>query len=86
MCIVYDKGGNSVSDVVMVTVIDTFFPTITNPDSVTYNLGETGNSISWTANDNNPTSYEIYKDETLLETGTWQSGIPITINIDLLEA
>ncbi len=57
-------------------------PTITSPNDINYIEGDTGNSISWTANDMNPATYTITIDGTQVQSGSWNSGVPININVD----
>ncbi|XOB46885.1 MAG: NosD domain-containing protein [Candidatus Nealsonbacteria bacterium] len=52
------------------------------PNDVTYEEGTTGHNISWTATDLNPGTYKIYRDGLEIDSGTWESGIAITINVD----
>ena len=63
-------------------------PSITHPSDITYRAGATGNSISWTitssVSDN--MTYAIYRNGTLIATGSWTSGTPVTIAIDDLAA
>ncbi|MHA2033104.1 MAG: hypothetical protein ACW99Q_27365, partial [Candidatus Kariarchaeaceae archaeon] len=79
-----DLNSNSVTDLVWVTVEDTISPVISTPNDVTYEHGSTGNSLSWTATDNNADNYSIYLDSVLVDSGSWTSGTPITISIDNL--
>ncbi|MHA1929297.1 MAG: ABC transporter substrate-binding protein [Candidatus Thorarchaeota archaeon] len=58
-------------------------PVISSPDDISYNVGETGNNISWTAEDNVPFSYTIYQNGTIIERGDWdESPQEFTINVD----
>jgi len=60
-------------------------PTINEPDDVTYEEGETGNSIEWAATDTNPYKYSIAKDGLVVEEGYWESGVAISIDVDGLD-
>ncbi|MHA2276563.1 MAG: hypothetical protein ACXAC2_12380, partial [Candidatus Kariarchaeaceae archaeon] len=83
--ILTDISGNTVSDEVWVTVLDTTNPNIvsrTPVGNVTYEVGNTGNWINWTVNDNYENNYEIYKDELLNASGFWSSGVSIDYNVD----
>jgi len=84
ICYVYDQAGNSVSDEVMVEVQDVTAPTIDHPDDVTYSEGTLNHNITWNPMDTNPGIYKIYKDGIQVDSGSWDSGTPITINIDNL--
>jgi plastocyanin len=81
ICTAYDQYGNNGSDTVIVNVVDTAPPTIDHPDDITYEGGSTGHAISWNPNDNNPNSYIITKNGSLVESGTWSGG-PITFSVD----
>jgi hypothetical protein len=80
--IVYDVGGNSVPDIVWVTVSDATPPTIDTPFDRQINEGQTGEVITWAPADVNPTSYEIYRDEALIRSGQWNSSSE-TISVSL---
>ena len=78
-----DTSGNAESDSVFVFVVDTTVPTISNPFDIVYTEGQTGNMISWTAEDLYPSNYEIYVNDSLIKEGFWNSSIEhITINAD----
>ncbi|KKL86255.1 hypothetical protein LCGC14_1946560, partial [marine sediment metagenome] len=79
---VVDIDGNSVSDIVIVTVVDGTFPTLTSPADITFNEGDTGNEIAWTANDLNPATYSITKDGTEIEADNWVDGQTFTVDVD----
>ncbi len=59
---------------------------ITPPADITYTLGDTGNSLIWTATDDNPDTYTISRNGGQVDSGTWTSGLPITISVDGLSA
>ncbi|MHA2254321.1 MAG: hypothetical protein ACXAD7_28510, partial [Candidatus Kariarchaeaceae archaeon] len=80
--VLFDSSGNSVSDTVMVTITDEDLPTISNPSNILYALGSTGNELQWTASDNHPDIYEIYRNGSQINSSNWISGSPIIINID----
>ncbi|MFW9965266.1 MAG: hypothetical protein ACFFCX_16960, partial [Candidatus Sifarchaeia archaeon] len=78
--VVYDIEGNSASDQVMVTVVDGTLPIIDSPSDVEYVEGSLGDVINWTPSDLHPDRYEIYRNGTLVDSGTWD-GSPIEINV-----
>ncbi|KKN08829.1 hypothetical protein LCGC14_1052760 [marine sediment metagenome] len=80
--VVSDVYDNSATDTVIVTVEDTADPVVDSPADITYEEGTTGHSISWIATDNNPGNYIIYKDGFEVDSGSWTSSVPITINVD----
>lgn len=73
-----------VSDSVLVMVIGGIL-NITNPADITYGQGQTGNTISWTITGITAgltKNYSIYRDTTLMATGNWTSGNPVTYSVD----
>ncbi|MHA1476489.1 MAG: hypothetical protein ACTSQ5_15045 [Promethearchaeota archaeon] len=59
---------------------------INSPDDITYEVGQTGNNITWIITDLNvftPT-YTIYQNATINRTGSWTSGSPIIVDVDNL--
>jgi len=79
------------ADVAMANgVYDMFFgeeepgtvPSVNSPSNVNYQVGDTGNSITWTATDDNPTTYTITRGGTQVASGSWTSGSPITVSVD----
>ncbi|MBN1216076.1 MAG: hypothetical protein JXA99_11635, partial [Candidatus Lokiarchaeota archaeon] len=61
-------------------------PSINAPADISYQEGQTGNSIAWTAIDDNPTTYTITRNGQQVASGSWSSGSPITISVDGLSA
>jgi len=59
-------------------------PDISPEDDYEYDYNTIGHSLSWTAFDEDPAVYEIYKDGELVESDAWYSGVPIIHNIDNL--
>ena len=55
---------------------------INSPDDVYYKENETGNEIIWTATSLNPATYDLYFSGYQIDTGEWDSGVPITISVD----
>jgi len=57
---------------------------ITSPDDITYEVGQTGNNIEWIITDTNihtPT-YTVYQNGILNRSGEWASGSPIIVGVD----
>ncbi|MHA1483755.1 MAG: NosD domain-containing protein [Candidatus Thorarchaeota archaeon] len=77
----YDIGDNTISDTVFVSVVDTTAPTIDSPSDINYELGVTGNSITWTPSDLGPDHYELYRNDSLLGSWVWD-GSPIVVDVD----
>lgn len=79
----FDQYDNFCSATITVTVQDTVLPEITHPQDVEYVVGDLGNTIEWTFNDNNPSSYQVYLNNELFQEGLWnESSDSISVNID----
>ncbi|MHA1909759.1 MAG: hypothetical protein ACW98Y_20855, partial [Candidatus Thorarchaeota archaeon] len=68
--ILIDIGGNSASDSVTVTVIDSTAPSINAPDDIEYTAGRVGNYFIWTVSESNPEDYTIYLDDAIVASGS----------------
>ncbi len=69
-----DIGGNFASDTVFVTVVDSSAPEFNLlPDDISFNEGETGFSITWNFTDDNPAQYVLYRNDSMVDSGTWTS-------------
>ncbi len=82
---VLDQDNNEAQDTVFVYVEDHNAPTVDHPADISYVVGETGHSIQWSATDNHPDHYSLYRNGTHLETHAW-NGSPVTIDVDGLLA
>ncbi|MBY9005505.1 MAG: glycoside hydrolase family 5 protein, partial [Candidatus Lokiarchaeota archaeon] len=49
-------------------------PSINHPFDLSYIEGDTGNIISWTATDSDPSTYTISRDGSQVQSGSWTSG------------
>ena len=78
---VYDTSGNSISDTVLVTVVETMAPTIDHPADMDYEEGTTGNTITWSPSDAHPSHHVVYRNGTEVASGNWD-GSSITVNVD----
>lgn len=79
---VYDMGGHVTSDTVRVYVVS--LPVVSSPNDLFISGTTTGNNITWTAMDNNPSMYNITRNGTLVVTNQpWSNG-SISINVDYL--
>ncbi|MHA1927443.1 MAG: DUF7948 domain-containing protein [Candidatus Thorarchaeota archaeon] len=81
-----DEYDYMTTDTVFVTIVDTLAPDTTAPEIdsllvVIYEEGETGNFLTWTPYELNPESYEIFRNGTSIDSGSW-SGSVITIDVD----
>jgi len=72
--IVWDLSGNNVTDTVIVTVFDDIDPTISSPHNAIIFYGVAGNEIVWYVDDQNPDTYELFRDGEVFVTGDWSSG------------
>jgi hypothetical protein len=52
-------------------VLDTTLPTIDSPDDIEYESGTTGHSITWQPSDADPDSYEVYRNNGVIDNGAW---------------
>ncbi len=78
----FDVFGYNTSDTVNVTVYeDLRAPVIDNLDDYSYEEGYTDNSLNWSAEENNPKTYNLTRDGAVLLNGTWR-GENISISID----
>ncbi|MBY9005507.1 MAG: hypothetical protein KGD63_01990 [Candidatus Lokiarchaeota archaeon] len=57
-------------------------PSLNSPSDISYIEGDTGNSITWTATDDNPTAYTITRNGQQVASNSWSSGSAIIINVD----
>ncbi|MBN2153154.1 MAG: hypothetical protein JW839_17000 [Candidatus Lokiarchaeota archaeon] len=59
-------------------------PAITHPADLTYVIGQTGNSLTWTITDATTGTrfYTIYQDGYPTESGPWTSGTPVARSVD----
>jgi parallel beta-helix repeat protein len=63
--------------------IDNIPPTVDGPEDIAYEYGTTGHSITWNPEDLNPHSYAVYRNDTVVRTGVWNtSSETITVSID----
>lgn len=81
--IAIDAEGNNAADSVLVRVVDAESPIIDSPEDIEYTYGETGNWIHWAPEDLNPATYRIYRNNTLVKSGLWNSSAEaISANVD----
>lgn len=52
-------------------MLDTTLPTIDSPDDIEYESGTTGHSITWQPSDADPDSYEVYRNNGVIDNGAW---------------
>jgi plastocyanin len=85
VCNVYDKFGHTISDTIVVIVIDTTSPYIYQPIDLTFEEGTLGQTITWTATDTNPFCYFIKRNDLVVDGGEAWDGEAISTNLDGLE-
>ena len=71
--VVFDCEGMNGSDDVTITIIDDTPPIVVPPDDIAYVENSQGHKIAWTFSDLHPASYEVYKEEALIQSGIWNS-------------
>jgi hypothetical protein len=86
-CTINDGLGGSASDNVTVTVISmtNLLPGLSAPADQDWTAGSTGHDLSWTPTDASvmtPTTYTIFRNSVAIQTSSWFSGSPITVNIN----
>ena len=84
--IILDGDELSVSDMVKITVKEDFI-SINSPIDITYEVGSTSNEIEWKPIANSVVTsrtYSIYRNGSVVDSGTWISGENISISIDSL--
>ncbi|OLS26672.1 MAG: hypothetical protein HeimC3_07740 [Candidatus Heimdallarchaeota archaeon LC_3] len=84
--IVQDMNDNSASSTIYVSVtpIDSNFPQLTTlPNSLAYLMR--GDTLNFTATDSYPDRFELWRNSSLLENATWQSGVQVILNVDELD-
>lgn len=81
---VNDTQGNFITATIIVTVVDTTIPVVDSPLDIHYELGTTGNSITWDIDDTNPNKYYILNNGSLFGNIIDFINGPITVNIDNL--
>ncbi|RMG38724.1 MAG: hypothetical protein D6732_04815 [Methanobacteriota archaeon] len=83
---VRDKYGvNGENTTLKITVIDSIAPVIIPVDDIVFQEGEAGQAIIWRVSDLFPDTYEIYQNNSLVQSGTWNSPTNITVDLTGLE-
>jgi len=60
-------------------------PTINSPPDIVFEESTTGNYIIWLANDTNPFSYELKRDDEVIGAGSWEINTQLNFSLDGLE-
>ncbi|MHA1934214.1 MAG: hypothetical protein ACW97A_02935 [Candidatus Thorarchaeota archaeon] len=82
--VVIDAAGNSTTDYVLATAIDSTLPLIDSPTDIEYTEGETGNSITWNPTDDHPETYEVFQNGTSILSEDWL-GTAVAVEVDELD-
>lgn len=80
--LVQDDLDRQESFTVIVTVFDDDDPLLTSPSDITFEEGETGNSVSWIVTDVTSGNYTIFVDGEAIQSNVWISGDDITLNLN----
>jgi hypothetical protein len=80
--VVNDTTGLSASDTIWVTINDVTPPSLNNPVDISFQVGETGYVVNWAPSDNNPLTYSITRNGTIIMSGQWTSGDSLVVNLD----
>ena len=75
-----DVAGNSVQDMVKITVVDQTAPVLTLLDDMTINE-TTETEISWMGSDLYPANYQIFRDGQIVDAGSWTNDAAITAEL-----
>ncbi|MBY8996320.1 MAG: hypothetical protein KGD60_01215 [Candidatus Thorarchaeota archaeon] len=71
--VVFDTSDNIATDQVDVLVVDAVLPVINHLDNTTISEGTLA-SLEWSPSDLNPSSFELYREESLIDSGIWSGG------------
>ncbi len=83
-CTVHDESGNYAYDTVEVLVTnDTSPPTIDQPRDMSFEVGTSGEYITWTTTDSNPAFYDVTMNGAVLVDEAW-TGENIIIDLEAL--
>ncbi len=63
-------------------VTDDTLPSVTSPDDISFTEGASGLNVSWVLTDANPSTYSVFKDDSLIESDVWMAGVEVIIDID----
>ncbi|MFW9848204.1 MAG: hypothetical protein ACFFF4_03640 [Candidatus Thorarchaeota archaeon] len=55
-------------------------PGISQPDDVNLEAGTSGETITWSVQNCNPASYEVHRDGSLIESGSWAGDVIVSLN------
>ena len=82
-----DVNGNTIENLQTVTIVD-----VTNPifsivlENQTISEGSNGNFINFTAHDRHPGTYLLFRNDSIVDIGSWSDNTQVTFSIDGLSA
>ncbi len=79
-------GVKGVNATMQVLVMDSIKPSIAPVPDIHFTEGDTEQQIVWMISDLFPATYEIFKNETIIDSGTWNSPMNLTIDLSTLTA
>ncbi|MHA2248816.1 MAG: hypothetical protein ACXAD7_00575 [Candidatus Kariarchaeaceae archaeon] len=83
--ICYDTSGNKAEEKISVAVLSSSTPVFVQiPDDLMFNEDTVNHSLIWEITDDEPKDYEIYRDDVLIKSDSWQSGVPIILGLNHL--
>lgn len=75
------SDGSWLKDTVFVTIKDTTAPIINAPEDIQYIEGASRINITWNPVDASPSSYELHRNDSLIDSGPW-NGSEIVVMVD----
>ena len=78
------NGVQGVNTTLRISVVDTTAPTIVPGEDVTFIEGNGSYKIVWMVSDLLPDSYEIFKNDTIIDSGDWSSPSNLTVDLTAL--
>ena len=79
---VYDMNGNVAYDTAKVTVVKSTAPIIIGQNNIEYEQGTTSHVITWTLFHILPDSYQVYRDNGLIQQDSWINNTSLEISVD----
>ncbi len=78
---VWDENGGQISDWVLITVFESLLPKISSPPDQYFDSLQIETNIAWRVEDENPSLYHIYSNGSEIQTGQWESGSILSIDL-----
>lgn len=77
-----DTSNNFIFDTVIISITDNTGPDITEPVDISYSEGSPNNNITWIGTELHPDKYVVTANGTIIDSGIWENGVPIVVDID----